>query len=191
MRGRLRADPTSATATQESDVSDLILLKFDDTYGAQAAMNAVRALEELDYAWMEDVAVVERHHSGRTSTHTTHGSVSAGAAWGGLTGMLVGLLWPPVGFLAWWAAGMGVGALIEKATKEAGLDSAMLDEIKDSLDKGQSALLLIGAAGDADEMTRAFEPYHPIDVLRRPLPEQAVANLQEALGSSEAPTDEG
>lgn len=171
-------------------MSDLILLKFDDTYGAQAAMNAVRALEELDYAWMEDVAVVERHRSGRTSTHTTHGSVSAGAAWGGLTGMLVGLLWPPVGFLAWWAAGMGVGALIERATKEAGLDRALLDEVKDSLGKGQSALILIGASGDADQMHRAFEPYQPVDVLRRSLPEEAVANLQEVLDAADASADD-
>ena len=75
--------------------SEVIMLKFDDTYGAQKAMSAIRALTELDYAWLEDVAIVERHNSGRVSTHTTHGSVAAGAAWGGLTGLLVGLLFPP------------------------------------------------------------------------------------------------
>ena len=90
--------------------SEVIMLKFDDTYGAQQAMSAVRALTELDYAWLEDVAIVERHNSGRISTHTTHGSVAAGAAWGGLTGLLVGLLFPPLGFLAIWAGGMAVGA---------------------------------------------------------------------------------
>ena len=171
-------------------MSDLILLTFDDTYGAQAAMHAVRSLEEGSEAWMEDVAIVERHRSGRTSTHTTHGSVATGAAWGGLTGMLVGLLWPPVGFLAWWAAGMGVGALIERAAKEAGLDRAMLHRVRDGLEPGQSALVLIGASGDADRMARAFEPYHPIRVVREPIPEEAVANLREVIAASEAQVDE-
>ena len=62
--------------------SEVIMLKFDDTYGAEKAMSAIRALTELDYAWLEDVVIVERHNSGRVSTHTTHGSVAAGAALG-------------------------------------------------------------------------------------------------------------
>ena len=165
-------------------MSDLILLKFDDTYGAQAAMNAVRALTELKYAWIDDVAIVERHKSGRVSTHTTHGSVTGGALWGGLLGMLIGLLWPPTVFLALWGIGMGTGALVEKLSKETGLDKDMLDEIRNSLDKGTSALLLLGASGDVDQMSSAFEQYHPVEVIRKEIPEQAIADLKTALESS-------
>ncbi|MCB1247964.1 MAG: DUF1269 domain-containing protein [Acidimicrobiales bacterium] len=162
-------------------MSDLILLKFDDTYGAQSAMNAVRALTELKYAWIDDVAIVERHKSGRVSTHTTHGSVTGGALWGGLLGMLIGLLWPPTMFLALWGIGMGTGALVEKLSKETGLDKEMLDEIRGSLDKGTSALLLLGASGDVDQMAKAFADYNPTDVIRKEMPEKAIANLKEAL----------
>jgi len=41
-------------------MAELIRLKFDSTYGAQSAMASVRALEELDYAWTDDVAIVEK-----------------------------------------------------------------------------------------------------------------------------------
>lgn len=162
--------------------ADLIVMKFDGTYTAQQAMAAVRALEEMRYAWMEDVAIVERHHSGRLSTHTTHGSVTGGALWGGLTGMIVGLLFPPVGFLGLWAVGMAAGAGVEAATKEHGLDHEMLERVKQSLaDRSTSALILIGASGDVDEMARAFEPYDPTDVLRESLPEETAAKLKDAL----------
>lgn len=172
-------------------MADLIVMKFDDTYGAQAALNAVRALQELRYAWVDDVAVVERHKSGRVSTHTTHGSVAGGALWGGLAGMFVGLLFPPVGFLALWAAGMGAGAITGAATKEIGLDKNMLDEVRGELDKGTSALILIGAKGDADEMARAFEPYKPAKVIRHELPEPQVENLKQALSDADKAAEGG
>lgn len=160
-------------------MADFTLLKFNDTYGAQNAMNAVRALTEMDFAWIDDVAIIERHNSGRISTHTTHGSVSGGAAWGGLMGMLIGLLFPPVGFLALFGVGAASGALVEKLTKETGLDKDMLDEIRNSLEKGTSALLLLGAKGDAEQMAKAFEKYQPVDVIRHEIPDTTVDNLKE------------
>jgi uncharacterized membrane protein len=161
--------------------ADLILLKFDDTYDAQSALGAVRALEEMRYLWLEDVAVVERHHSGRISTHTTHGSVTEGTAWGSLTGGLVGLLFGPVGFIAGILFGGGAGALIGRATKTTGMDADLLNEIKAALDKGTSALVLIGAEGDADQMTRAFEPYSPTQVIRRTLEESTLETIKTNL----------
>lgn len=167
-------------------MAEFIELKFDDTYGAQQAMAAVRALQEMEFAWIDDVAIVERHKSGRVSTHTTHGSVGAGAAWGGLMGLFIGLLFPPAGFLALWGAGMAGGALAGKIAKETGLDESLMTDIKNSLDKGTSALLLMGAKGDADQMAKAFEKYKPVDVLRRDIPDQTVDNLREKLQSAEA-----
>ena len=167
--------------------SEVIMLKFDDTYGAQKAMSAIRALTELDYAWLEDVAIVERHQSGRVSTHTTHGSVAAGAAWGGLTGLLVGLLFPPLGFLAVWAGGMAIGAGIEKATKENGLPKGFLDQVKTELTKGTSALILFGATGDTAEMAKAFDKYHPTSIVRESISDETVESLKQTLDA--APSD--
>lgn len=166
-------------------MSDLILLKFNDTYGAQQALGAVRALTELNKAWVDDVAVIERHKSGRVSTHTTHGSVSAGAWFGGLTGMLIGLLWPPA-FFTLFLVGAGSGALMEKLVKETGLDKEMLKEIKDSLGKGESALLMLGASGDVDEMAAAFQKYNPTDVIRRTVDDASLEELKTKLETATA-----
>jgi uncharacterized membrane protein len=166
-------------------MADLIVLKFDDTYGAQSALNGVRALQELNYAWVDDVAVVERHRSGRISTHTTHGSVAEGAFWGGIAGIFVGLLFPPVGFLALWGVGLGAGAVTGAAMKEHGIDKKMLGDIRGELDKGTSALILIGAKGDADEMARAFEQYKPTKVIRHEIPDATVDDMKSALSDAE------
>jgi uncharacterized membrane protein len=162
-------------------MADLIVLKFDDTYGAQQALAAVRALEEMNFAWADDVAVVERHKSGRVSLHTPHGSSAGGALWGGLIGMLLFWWFPPGWFVAGWLGGMGAGALAGEAMKKSGLDQNLVDSIKDELTNGTSALLLIGASGDADQMAKAFEKYHPTKVIREPIPDETVENLKEAL----------
>jgi len=168
-------------------VADLIMLTFPDTHGAQAAMSGVRALQDMRYAWIDDVAIVEKHNSGRISLHTPHGSVTGGALWGGLIGMLLFWWFPPAWFLGGWLGGMGIGALAGEASKKHGVDQALVDDVKSKLTEGTSALLLIGATGDADQMARAFEPYHPTDVVRHELPEQTVANLKEALGAEQPP----
>ncbi len=165
--------------------ADLIVLNFDTPKGAQQAVAAVAALQELNYAWIDDLAVVERTHSGHTRVHTTHGSVAGGAFWGGLAGMFVGLLWPPLFFLGLWGAGLGIGALIGKATKESGLDQDMLRQVKDSVAPGTSALVLIGASGDVEEMNRAFGPYHPSSVQRHELSDETVEHFKKAM--EEAP----
>jgi uncharacterized membrane protein len=168
-------------------VADLIMLKFADTYGAQQALGAVRALEEMRYAWVDDVAVVEKHKSGRVSIHSPHGSVASGAIWGGLIGMLLFWWFPPAWFFGGWLGGMGVGALAGEAMMKSGLDESMVDDVKSTLTDGTSALLLIGAKGDADQMAHAFEPYKPIEVVRHEMSDETVENLSEALSSTDAP----
>ena len=131
-------------------------LKFDTTYGASEALNKVRAASELGYTWVEDVAVIERHHSGRIATHTPHGSVKTGAGWGALLGAIVGVFFPPAGFLAITGIGAGTGALIEKAQKESYVPQDIFDEVKDDLEKGTSALLVVGETVTVGEVEAAF-----------------------------------
>ena len=171
-------------------MADLIILKFDDTYGAQAALSAVRALTELRKAWVDDVAVIEKHKSGRVSTHTPHGSVTGGALWGALLGMLLFWWFPPMWFLGGWAGGAAIGGLVGKAMKKSGLDDKMVDELKAELTDGTSMLLLMGASGDADEMAEAFKPYNPTKVIRHEIPETTVDNLKEQLAEQPAPPAE-
>ena len=164
-------------------MADLIVLKFDQTYAATGALSAVRTLEELRYAWIDDVAVVEKHKGGFVTVHTPHGSPVTGALYGGLLGLLLFWWFPPAWFFGGWLAGLGIGALVGESMAKAGLDKKMIDEIKSELTPGTSALLLIGAKGDAEEMARAFEPYHPASVMRYTLNDHTIDQLKEALGS--------
>jgi uncharacterized membrane protein len=167
----------------EDDVADLIVLKFDTSHGATRALAAVRALEELRYAWMDDVAVVEKHKTGLVTIHSPHGSPATGAWFGGLLGLLLFWWFPPAWFFGGWLAGLGIGALVGETMAHTGLDKKMIDEIRSELTAGTSALLLIGAGGDADEMKRAFDPYKPTQVLRYDLSDDVVQKLKEALGT--------
>jgi uncharacterized membrane protein len=165
-------------------MADLIVLKLDNAHGATRALSAVQALEELRYAWMDNVAVVEKHKAGFATIRTPHGSPARGAWYGGLLGLLIFWWFPPAWFFGGWLAGLGIGALVGEEMAKAQLDKKMIDEIKSELTPGTSALLLIGAQGDADEMTRAFEPYHPVNVMRFNLSDDTVQKLKDALGNA-------
>jgi uncharacterized membrane protein len=165
-------------------MADLILLKFDSTYGAQQALAAVRALTELRKAWVDDVAVIEKHKSGRVATHTPHGSTTGGALWGGLLGMLLFWWFPPAWFVGAWAGGLAIGGAIGHAMKKSGLDEKVVDDIKAELTNETSMLMLMGAKGDADEMAEAFQPYKPVKVIRHELSEQTVDNLKEQFAET-------
>lgn len=164
-------------------MADLIVLKFDTPYGANRALAAARALEELRYAWIDDVAVVEKHKTGLVTIQSPHGSPATGAWWGGLLGLLLFWWFPPAWFFGGWLAGLGIGALAGEAMAKVGLDKKVVDEIKSELKPGTSALLLMGARGDADEMSRAFEPYHPTQVMRYDISDDIVEKLKAALGN--------
>jgi uncharacterized membrane protein len=164
-------------------MAELIMLKFDTIYGAQSAMASVRALEELNYAWIDDVAIVEKHKSNFVSIHSPHGSAALGAFYGSLIGLLLFWWFPPAWFLGGWLGGLGGGALIGEAMKRSGLDEKLVDQVKSELAPGTSALLLIGATGDADQMTRAFEQHHPVKVVRQPISDESLENLKKEVGS--------
>lgn len=159
-------------------------LVFDTTYGASEALNKVRAAHELGYTWVDDVAIIERHHSGRIATHTPHGSVAAGAGWGALIGALVGVFFPPAGFLAITGLSAGTGALIEKASKEAYVPEDLFDEVKDSLEKGTSALLVLGETTMLGELEAAFAGAYAREI-KRELDEETVDKMNEKLEESE------
>ena len=54
----------------------------------------------------------------------------------------------------------------------------LVDQVKSELTPGTSALLLIGATGDVDQMKRAFDQHHPEMVIREPLTDEAIENLK-------------
>ncbi len=164
-------------------MAELIMLKFDSVGGAQGALSAVRALEELDSTWLDDVAVVEKHTGGFVTLHTPHGSLVRGAFYGSLIGLLLFWWFPPAWVFGGWLGGMGGGALIGEAMKRSGIDERIVDQVKTELSPGSSALFLLGTTSSADEMARVFETYQPSGVIRHSLSTATLENLNRELGS--------
>ena len=50
-------------------MADLIVLTFDNRHGAMRALMGVQALEELNYAWIDNVAAIEKHKTGLVTIH--------------------------------------------------------------------------------------------------------------------------
>ena len=140
-------------------MAELVMITFEGSSTAQRALAEARAVLGRQ-TWVEDVAVVERHRSGRVTTHTTHSSVERGAKIGGVTGLVVGLVFPPA-VVGAALLGAGLGAGWEKAAKELGLDAGVLREIRHALEPGQSALLLYEPEGDVGALLGAVESLGP------------------------------
>ncbi len=164
-------------------MAELIMLKFDSSNGAQGALSAARALEELDNTWLDDVAVVEKHMGGVVALHTPHGSAVRGAFYGSLIGLLLFWWFPPAWFFGGWPGGMGGGALIGEAMKRSGIDERLVHQVKTELSPGTSALFLLGTTSNADEMARVFETYQPSGMIRHSLSKPTLENLNRELGS--------
>ena len=161
--------------------------KFNETYGASAALNKVRAAAELHYTWVDDVAIIERHNSGRISTHTPHGSTTRGAGWGALLSGLVGIWFPPGGFLTIAGLSAGTGALIEKAVKEYNIPSDLFDEVKADLEKGTSALLVIGESTMLGEAEAAFAGYATL--YKRELADETAKKMRDMVDEQDEDVD--
>ena len=84
-----------------------------------------------------------------------------------------------------WLGGLGGGALIGEAMKRSGVDEKLVDQVKDELTPGSSALFLIGVSSDAEEMARFFEEHHPVSVIRHTLPAPTLENLKKEMGGPE------
>ena len=88
---------------------------FDGTYTAEDALRKARAAEELNLVWIDDVAVIKRHRSGRLSIHSTWAQDDSdtrfGVGWGALTGGLIGAMAGPAGVLAGMLGGGAFGVL--------------------------------------------------------------------------------
>lgn len=169
----------------KAPMTELIMLTFDSPYGAQQALSDVRALDQLHYAWLDDVATVEKHEGGFVALHTPHGSALRGAFYGSLIGLLLFWWFPPAWFFGGWLGGMGGGALIGEAMKRSGIDETFVDQVKSVLTPGTSALFLIGARSDTDEMARELEEHHPSRVIRHTLLEPTLESLKKEMGTQE------
>src|SRR5687767_6410117 len=98
-------------------MSDLVVVAYDSEDAADQALNKLRELQKEYLVDLEDAVVAVRDKNGKVRVKQAiplvRLSAVGGAAWGGLFGLLVGVLFlnPLLGWLAGTAMGVGAGAL--------------------------------------------------------------------------------
>ena len=181
-------------------MTEVLLARYDTEHGAADAVLAIRRSPGEPPTWIDDLAIIERHPSGRYATHVAHASVSHGVAAGGIAGLLVGLWFPPVALATLLGIGAAAGGIRQAWRKDRRLDGLAVAEMAPSLEPGQSAVLYAGDGPTADAIAEAMAP-DALDVARRHLDEpseaalaeaaQAAAEVAEVADDADAPPDGG
>jgi uncharacterized membrane protein len=177
---------------------DLAVVKFEGEDTAVRSYAAVKA-RIGDAPWLHEVGFVEHHPSGRLvlrgtfaghyldvdeSDRVSQTGAGIGAVAGGLVGVLLGPPGIAVGLLVGGIAGAELGSPTDTEPEEDA--KALAKELRATVPRASSAIVLIAAAADADEMLAAFgedgrelgEDARPV---RRTLSAEETAALEASL----------
>jgi uncharacterized membrane protein len=137
-------------------MSQLIVIKFDDVEQAGKVRDALRAQEKQGLIKMEDAEVIVRDADGKIERKSeVDRSVKVGILGGGMLGLLLGLVFFPVGGLL---LGAAAGGLIGKSLGN-GVDKKFVKEVSDALTPGTSALFVIVVDANSRALFGAIEPF--------------------------------
>jgi len=158
-------------------MNQLIVVGFDHLEDARAAMKRMRAREREGHVKFEDTAVVERELDGTAHVRNeASGTTETAAVIGAAIGGLVTFMFPVAGIAIGAALGAAVGAAMDK-----GVSGDFVDEVKNTLTPGRSALFLVVKDADADAVIASLRDFHG-DVIQTSLDSEAEEALRNALG---------
>ena len=157
-------------------MNQLIVVAFDHFDDARTAMRSLRGLEREGRIRFEDTAIVERDPDGTAHVKdevsgTTEAATLIGAALGGL----LTFVFPLAGIAIGAALGAAVGASFKT-----GVDPDFVDDVKNTLRPGRSALFLVVKESEADATLAAIRPYRG-DVIQTTLDTEREEALRQAL----------
>lgn len=143
---------------------DVAVVGFPTQNGA---VNAFTKRTGDDGAWTHEVAFVEHHHSDRVAIRGTFAGhyldldesdhlSQPGAAEGALTGVLAGLVFGPPGWASGFVLGGVVGAVVGTPTETESEPKSLVDDLRDAVPRGGSAILLAASPSHVDAMLGAL-----------------------------------
>jgi uncharacterized membrane protein len=173
---------------------DLALVGFDGEGTAVQRYAAAKDRSDGEVRWARDVGFVEHHRHGHLllrgtfaghyvdvdeSDHVSQKGGGEGAVAGGLVGVLLG----PPGI----AIGLVVGGILGSQTGKASDSEAepqlLADRLREAVPRSSSAIVLIAAPAEVNEMLAALADEAP-NVTRRTLSEEEAAELELALSAA-------
>ena len=136
-------------------MSQLLVITFPQRETAGQAGERLKGLEKAHGVNISDMAVVEKDADGKVHAH--HGidkPTVGGAVGGGFLGLLLGLVFFPVGGLL---IGAAAGAFIGRSLHQ-NVDKKLVEDVTADLGEDTSALFVIGT-GSAAAVVGALEPF--------------------------------
>jgi uncharacterized membrane protein len=173
--------------------SELALLRFPTLEGAEQAFADVRA-RAGHAAWMDEVAFVEHHRSGRLIVRGTVAGryvdseedgdvIGRDTGAGALTGALAGAIFGPPGLAVGLVGGAAAGGMVQARDAER-LDGELFKEVRDAVPEGSSALVLLAERRHVDAMIDALRETTARVAIRRTLSDDAMAALEAVLADA-------
>lgn len=157
-------------------MNQLLVMAFDHFDDSRNAMAALRSLERDGQIRFEDTAIVERDPDGTAHVRNeVSGTTETAAAVGALIGGLVTFVFPLAGI----ALGAALGALVGRSL-DRGVSDTFVEEVKQTLRPGRSALFLVVRESNADAVMAALRQFHG-DVIQTTLDTDADEALRRAL----------
>lgn len=160
-------------------MATLTVWRFDSTDGAAEAADILADLERGRVLVIQDAATVEwevgkRKPKTRQLTSTT----VAGALGGGFWGLLFGLIFfvPLLGA----AIGAATGAITGSLT-DVGIDDRFINQVRDQVTPGTSALFVLTSAADLERIADAFAGGPHGELIHTDLTEEQEAALRETF----------
>jgi uncharacterized membrane protein len=166
-------------------MSELIAIAFDNRDDADHALNELNRLKQEYLVDLEDAVVAVRAPDGKVrlkqSVNLVGASAAGGAFWGGLWGMLVGLLF--LNPLLGWATGLvfGGGASALAATlADYGINDDFMRKLGQSLKPDTSALFVLVRKMQPEKVLKELSSFRGT-VIRSSLSPEQEEKLQQAL----------
>jgi len=167
-------------------MSTLIAVTYDDEYRAAEVLATLKRLQSEYLIDLADAVYVTKDANGKVKVHETHDVTGAGAAYGGLWGLLIGLLFfvPIVGL----AIGAGLGALAGRHA-DYGIDKQFIENLRANMTPSSSAVLVLVNKSTPDKVIPEIAKYGGT-VLQSSLANDAEEKLQAALDeANKQPTE--
>jgi uncharacterized membrane protein len=157
-------------------MSQLLVITFGDRETAGQAGERLKGIQKAHAVNIDDMAVVERDADGKVHVH--HGvdkATAGGAIGGGVLGLLIGLVFFPIGGLI---IGAAAGAFIGRSLHH-NVDKKLVEDVTNDLTENTSALFVLGE-GSASAVVGALEPYKG-KIYQTTVDAETEAQLQAAL----------
>jgi uncharacterized membrane protein len=136
-------------------MSQLLVITFEARETAGQAAERLKGINKAHAVSIQDMAVIEKDEDDKVHVH--HGldtATAGGAIGGGVLGLLLGLVFFPIGGLL---IGAAAGALIGRSLHH-NVDKKLIEDVTADLAPNTSALFVLGD-GSSTAVVGALEPY--------------------------------